>query len=374
MTTYPTTCKAAALTAYGEPLEIVDVQVPQELEPGSLLVKTLSATVCATDVHLWGAKVASKDAGSNLPLILGHEMAGEVVAFGDGPERDTVGQDLKVGDRIIWTHGFCGQCYNCRIRHEPALCSHRRGYMATTYTQYPYLTGGFSEYGYVFPTSGRVRIPDEIDSDVASAASCALRTVMHGFRRLGEVEDAVVVEKGSGPLGLFAASRAVEAGAREVIVIGGPAQRLDLAKRWGASQVIDVTQVRAEERAAAVMDYTKGLGADVVIEMSGAPTAFDEGMSIIRSGGRYLLIGQIGAHPTTLSASTIVLKQLSLIGSLSGSVEDYYHALQFMVRTKDRFAWKDMISTTFDLADINDAFAGMKDLSEIKPAVRFATA
>jgi threonine dehydrogenase-like Zn-dependent dehydrogenase len=374
MTTYPTTCKAAALTAYGEPLEIVDVQVPQELEPGSLLVKTLSATVCATDVHLWGAKVASKDAGSNLPLILGHEMAGEVVAFGDGPERDTVGQDLKVGDRIIWTHGFCGQCYNCRIRHEPALCSHRRGYMATTYTQYPYLTGGFSEYGYVFPTSGRVRIPDEIDSDVASAASCALRTVMHGFRRLGEVEDAVVVVQGSGPLGLFAAARAVEAGAREVIVIGGPAQRLDLAKRWGASQVIDVTQVRAEERAAAVMDYTKGLGADVVIEMSGAPTAFDEGMSIIRSGGRYLLIGQIGAHPTTLSASTIVLKQLSLIGSLSGSVEDYYHALQFMVRNKDRFSWKDMISTTFDLADINDAFAGMKDLSEIKPAVRFATA
>jgi threonine dehydrogenase-like Zn-dependent dehydrogenase len=374
MTTYPTTCKAAALTAYGEPLEIVDVQVPQELEPGSLLVKTLSATVCATDVHLWGAKVASKDAGSNLPLILGHEMAGEVVAFGDGPERDTVGQDLKVGDRIIWTHGFCGQCYNCRIRHEPALCSHRRGYMATTYTQYPYLTGGFSEYGYVFPTSGRVRIPDEIDSDVASAASCALRTVMHGFRRLGEVEDAVVVVQGSGPLGLFAAARAVEAGAREVIVIGGPAQRLDLAKRWGASQVIDVTQVRAEERAAAVMDYTKGLGADVVIEMSGAPTAFDEGMSIIRSGGRYLLIGQIGALPTTLSASTIVLKQLSLIGSLSGSVEDYYHALQFMVRNKDRFSWKDMISTTFDLADINDAFAGMKDLSEIKPAVRFATA
>jgi L-iditol 2-dehydrogenase len=368
----PKTARAAALTAFGEPLEIVDVRIPDELEPGALLVRTRAATVCATDLHLWQAKAASKDAGSNLPVILGHEMTGEVVRLGEGADRDSVGNPLRIGDRIVWTHGFCGRCFNCRVRNEPTLCTHRRGYMATPYTEYPYLTGGFAEYGYVFPTSGRVRVPDELEDEVAAAASCAMRTIVHGFKRLGDIEDAVVVVQGSGPLGLFALAKAVTSNAREVIVVGGPAGRLELASRWGAHHTIDVTRVTdPADRVARVRELTGGRGADVVIEAAGFPGVFAEGLDIIGAGGRYLLVGSVGPSTTTVAASTFVLRQLTLIGSLSGSVVDYYHALRFLARHRSRFTWRDMISASYDLDDINEAFRGMHDLTEIKPAIRF---
>ena len=113
---------------------------------------------------------------------------------------DSIGQSLRTGDRIVWTHGFCGQCVNCVIEHQPTLCTNRRGYMSAKCTEYPFLTGGFAEYCYVYPTSGRIRVPDEILDPVASAASCALRTVMQGFDRLGGLDDRHhVVIQGSGP-------------------------------------------------------------------------------------------------------------------------------------------------------------------------------
>ncbi|MDX2647544.1 hypothetical protein PV341_29050 [Streptomyces sp. PA03-1a] len=100
---------------------------------------------------------------------------------------------------------------------------------------YPFLHGGCSEYGYVYPTAGRVRVPDDVPDAVASAAACSLRTVMHGFERLGRIAAAdTVVVQGAGPVGLFAVAKAVAEGARRVIVIGGPAERLEVAAQWGA--------------------------------------------------------------------------------------------------------------------------------------------
>ncbi|MET7400379.1 zinc-binding dehydrogenase [Dactylosporangium sp. NPDC005572] len=367
MTSIPSTCRAAALVEGGKPLEIVDVVVPAELEPGAILVEVTTATVCATDVHIASGKLAG---GVTLPIIPGHEMTGRVARLGPGVDRDSVGQPLTVGDRIVWTHGFCGRCYNCVIAHEPTLCTDRRAYMATPYQQYPYLTGGFSEYCYVFPTSGRVKVPDAIPDAVASASSCALRTVMHGFARLGPVEDRTVVVQGAGPLGLFAVARAVASNAAKVIVVGAPAERLALAKSWGAAEVLDVGEVPdADERVARVRDIVDG--ADVVIEMSGAPSAFTEGMQMLGRNGRYLLIGQVRANLAEFDASQIVHKQATLIGSLSGSVEDYWAALRFLQAHRDRFDWNAMISNHYRFEDINNALDAMRNLTEIKPAIVF---
>jgi D-arabinose 1-dehydrogenase-like Zn-dependent alcohol dehydrogenase len=87
------TCRAAALVANDEPMEIIDVAIARPLERGALLVRTLAATVCATDAHLREGGVASKDAGFNLPVILGHEMVGEVVELA-GNDRDSLGPCL----------------------------------------------------------------------------------------------------------------------------------------------------------------------------------------------------------------------------------------------------------------------------------------
>jgi threonine dehydrogenase-like Zn-dependent dehydrogenase len=361
------------MTAPGLPLDVVDVEVPAELEPGALLVKIDVATLCGSDVHLRDGAIDPARAGLNLPVILGHEMTGRVVRFGDGPRVDSVGQPLAEGDRVIWSHGMCGQCMNCVVENQPMLCANFRRYMTGNYRKYPFLTGGLSEYGYVFPTSGRIKVPDEVSDAAASAASCALRSVVRGFHRLGPLEyrHSVVVQ-GSGPLGLFSVAKAVVAGARQVIVIGGPPARLELARAWGATDTIDVGASTATERLDRVRELTGGRGADVVLEMSGAPEAFAEGMNMIRAGGRYLIVGQSHDKTIPFNPSMLMFKHATVIGSLSASVADFWESLDFMRTHRQRFSWDDMVSGVYPLEKVNDAFANMAAWREIKPAVTFA--
>ena len=372
MSSLPATCKAAALVEISRPLEIIDVKLPETLEYGAILVKTTMASICASDVHAWQGEMASAST-AGLPRILGHEMVGRVVQLGPGVTHDAVGQPLREGDRIIWTHGFCGQCYYCTVEHEPTLCVNRRGYMANRCTEYPYLTGGFAEYCYVYPSSGRIKVPDEVPNELASAAACALRTVVHGFDRLGRLEDRhSVAVQGSGPLGLFAVAMAVHAGASTIIAIGGPSHRLEVARRWGATHTLDVGEVPAAvQRQQQILAWTDGQGPDVVIEVSGARTAVPEGLAMIRRGGRYLVIGQIGDHEVTLKPGDLVRKHIRLIGTLSASVVHYYKALQFLKHNRDRFAFMDLISNHYPLQRINEAMERMRTWQEVKPALTF---
>jgi L-iditol 2-dehydrogenase len=367
------TCRAALLVEPGQPMRIDDVQVPDVLESGALLVRTTAATVCATDVHLWEGAVGSKDAGADLPLILGHEMTGEVARISDGADRDSLGRPLSVGDRIIWTHGFCGQCEQCVIEHQPTLCTNRRGYMQTAASKYPYLTGGFAEYCYVFPTSGRVKVPASVSDPVASAASCALRTVVHAFDRTGPIEERqVVVVQGAGPLGLFSTAKVAAASPAQLIVVGGPEQRLALARQWGATATIDVDELRdSADRVARVLTLTGGRGADVVLEMSGVPAAFAEGIAMLRPGGRYTVVGQIHTTSLPFNPTQLVMKHARVTGCLSAGLEHYERGLRFLDRNSDRFDWDAMITSSRPLDEINDAFALMRNWSEIKPAITF---
>ncbi|WP_433502929.1 zinc-binding dehydrogenase [Pseudonocardia halophobica] len=176
--------------------------------------------------------------------------------------------------------------------------------------------------------------------------------------------------QGSGPLGLFAVAKAVTMGPRRVIVVGAPADRLALARRWGAAEAIDITEVPdAADRTECVMGLTGGLGADVVVEMSGAPAAFTEGMAMLRRGGRYLLVGQISPAQVTFNPALAVMKQASIVGVFSGAIEHYARALQFMEAHHERFDWTEMITSSRPLTEINDAMDAMRGHREIKPAL-----
>jgi L-iditol 2-dehydrogenase len=115
---------------------------PGRIESGALLVRTEAATVCATDVHVWKHALGT---GGGVPdaytVILGHEMTGRIVRFGEGPRTDSVGQALAEGDRIVRTLGYCGRCVNCVVEHMPSTCRNRRRYMSECCIDYPYLTG-----------------------------------------------------------------------------------------------------------------------------------------------------------------------------------------------------------------------------------------
>ncbi|MCJ8139116.1 zinc-binding dehydrogenase [Falsirhodobacter halotolerans] len=365
----PEYSRAAVLRRYSAPLKIENVPIPQVIEPGAILVKTDCCTICGTDVHLSNGGLARP---VELPVIVGHEMTGSIVAFGSGAERDSVGQDLRIGDRIVWTRTNCGHCYMCTVAAKPTLCQNARAYMYETMERAPYLLGGFSDYVYVLPESGRVKVPESVASPLASMASCAFRSVIHAVEELGEVRhtDTVVVQ-GTGPLGLLATGVARMSGARRVIAIGAPDGRLDLARDFGADDVLSVERTSAEERRAFVLDATGGRGADVVMEFAGNPHAFTEGLHLARRGGSYLLVGQLGQGEVTIKPSTFVNRNLRVLGSLAGGAKDYWAAMEFIRRHGTDLPFGRLISNSYGLDQVNDALTAMRNQTEVKPVITF---
>jgi L-iditol 2-dehydrogenase len=367
----PKTCMAALLKAYREPLAVEEVPLPQELEPGAMLVKNDVSSICGSDMHAWeNPPPASMGIAVNLPVVPGHEMMGRIADLGTVKD-DSLGRPLKEGDRVIWSPGVCGRCFWCVVAKRPSLCPNRRYFGVSSAKNYPYLTGAFAEYTYVFPGCGLVKVPDTVKDHWASAASCALRSVVHAFERLGTLrEPEIVVVQGTGPIGLFSVAMSARSGAAKVIAIGAPADRLEVAKKWGADHTISVNVPHAQ-RVEQVKELTGGLGADLVIEGSGAKNAFIEGVALVRRGGRYLVIGQVGPDSVEFLPANVVGKELDIIGSLSGNVSDYYKALCFLDNNRERFDFDAMFPNRYKLKDIHSAFMAMHDLRDIKPVILY---
>ena len=369
MSAIPEFSKAAVLRRFKDPLRIEDVPVPAYLEPRAVLVKMEACSICGTDVHLWQGSLSLK---VDLPVIIGHEMVGRIVSLGEVVRTDSVGEPLKVGDRIVYTHTSCNSCFFCTTARQPTLCVNRRAYMYETMEKAPYLMGGFSEYGYVLPESGRLKVPDGVPSELASLSSCALRSVMNAMSQLGRIEPhETVVVQGAGPLGLLATANARVRGARKVIVIGSPAARLEMAREFGADVCIPVEGTTPAERLDQVLSHTQGRGADIVMEFTGVPAAFNEGLQLARKGARYLIVGQLGDGSVEIQPSMIVKKNIQVIGSFSGDARSYSLALDFIDTHRDAFPFERMITGRYTLDEVNVAMERMKNYQEIKPVITF---
>jgi threonine dehydrogenase-like Zn-dependent dehydrogenase len=237
-------------------------------------------------------------------------------------------------------------------------------------SEHPFLTGGFSEYAYVMPQCQLLKAPESLDAPVIASSTCAFRTVVHGYERLGRVEPhETVVVQGSGPVGLYAVAYALHSGAGRVICIGAPDARLDVAKRWGADMVLNVEQTTVDERREAIMESTDGRGADVVVECSGVSVALPEGLGLIRRGGRYLVVGQADPRPVSIHGTDFNTRQLTVAGVLSGDIPHYYRALEFLADTQDKFSFGDLIGNRYPLDRVDDALAAMASAKEIKPVI-----
>ena len=356
----PKTCKAAVLEEYGKPLQIREVPVP-EIEAGGILVKVEMAGICGTDVHQQRGDLTIK---SPLPNIQGHETIGKIVKLGKGRTTDVSGGPINIGDRIMWIHVDCGECYWCRVVRRPVLCARRSGYGFA-------LRGGFAEYTYVIPATEVVKVPDELSDEEAIGAGCAFRSVVSGYERLGGIglQENVVVQ-GAGPIGLYSLLLAVEGGAAKTIVIGAPKQRLELAVKWGADHVINIDEIKDPTlRKDQILSLTNGRGPEIVVEGSGVPAAFNEGLDMIQKGGRYLVMGQTSAATIPVAPGIIVGKNLTVIGSSSAAITHVYKALQFIKNKQRKYPFAHIVSNKYRLEDINDALANMESGTEIKPVI-----
>jgi threonine dehydrogenase-like Zn-dependent dehydrogenase len=365
--------RAAVLAAYGAPFVVRELPLP-EPEPGALLLRNEVATVCGSDVHIWEGGLEGGAVPIRPPLILGHESVGRILAFGAGPPVDSAGTALEVGDRVVWSHESCGRCDMCSVHGHPEMCRKRRVGMLMSCEEFPYVTGGFADHGYVWPRADRIRVPDEVKSEWAAAASCAGRTVINSVERAGLIDyrHAVVVQ-GAGPLGLLATAMISRHGPRRLIVIGAPDARLDVAREWGADVTISIEEYPdVEARRQAVFEANEGHPVDVVFELSGASTAFAEGVPMLGRAGRYIVTGTLTQSRQDVMVNKIVDHGLSILGSYSGVGDSYWKCLEFMRLNRHRFDWDRLFGTrAFALDEVDAAVASMRSFQAIKPVIRF---
>ena len=359
---------AAVLSEYNQPLEVREIDIP-EPEPDAMIVEVEASTMCGTDVHIYDGDYA----GANLyklPLVMGHEIVGCVAELGKDRRIDSVGRPLQEVDLVAWAYALCGRCYWCNISKQPTACANARMYGWGPADQFPHLTGGFAQYAYVMPLCDVVKIPENLDPALAASSTCAFRTIVHGYEKIGRIEtiDTVVIQ-GSGPVGLYALAFAIQSGARQTICIGAPADRLELAKRWGADHVFNIEDTEVPERRERVLELTEGRGADLVVECSGVGPAFVEGLDLIRRGGRYLIIGQSDPNPIEIRGTYFNLRQLTVAGTMSADISHYYRALQFLSDHQDKFPFHELLGNRYSLSEVNEALDSMRNKREAKPVI-----
>jgi D-arabinose 1-dehydrogenase-like Zn-dependent alcohol dehydrogenase len=350
--------RAALVNTFNGPVEVLDIPEP-ELEPTAMLAEVEAATLCGTDVHFWQGMMRSQA----LPYIPGHETAGRIVQI-SGERYDILGQQLKPGDRVLMAYPWCGHCYYCTVANEPTLCPNAGRFGRQQVDAYPHLLGGCAEMHYVPTASDVIRIPDNVSSPLAASAACALRTVMHGFELLGPIAPhETVVIQGSGPIGLYALAVARDRGANTVHVVGAPASRLEIARSFGADDILNIEDMRdVADRQKWVLDRTGNRGADIVVQCA-TGAAIPEGLDFTRSGGRFLSIGAGGLPDKPYSIGT-----KTYIGFRAGEARHYLSALTFL-STKTGIAFERVLSREFPLSRVHEALQGMADGTEVKPVV-----
>ncbi len=326
------TMKAAVVRELGQPLSIDDVPRP---EPGfgQALVRLVTSGICHTDLHAadgdWPVKPTP-------PFIPGHEGVGEVVAIGEGVE------DLAVGDLVgnAWLWSACGRCEYCRTGWE-TLCESQTngGYV---------VDGSFAEYMLVDHRFA-ARIPPGADPLEVAPVLCAGVTVYKGLKVTDTRPGQWMVISGIGGLGHVAVQYAVAMGLR-VAAVDVADEKLELARRHGA----EVTVNAATQDPVTAIQNEIG-GAHGILVTAVHASAFGQAIGMARRGGTIVFNGlPPGDFPASIFE--IVLKGLTVRGSIVGTRQDMIEALDFYARGTIRPTCHER-----RLEDVNDVFQEMKE-------------
>jgi threonine 3-dehydrogenase len=280
------------------------------ISDGEVLIRVLRTGICGTDLHIYAWDEWAR-AHVPIPLVVGHEFVGEVVAVGDGVV-DVAAGDLVSGEG----HVVCGTCRNCRAG--------RRHRCARTDSVGLTRPGAFAEY-LALPEGNVWKHRTDIDLDVAAVFDPfgnAVHTAL-AFPVLGE--DVVIT--GAGPIGLMAAAVVRHAGARHVVITDINPYRLDLARKMGVTLAVESGH---HSLADAQVRLGMAEGFDVGLEMSGREHALRERLANMTHGGRIALLG-LPSGQTSLDLSTVVLNSLTLQGIYGREMFETWYAMSVLV-------------------------------------------
>jgi L-iditol 2-dehydrogenase len=324
-------------------IALQDIPEPEPAK-GQVKIAVRAAGICGTDLHIYNDEFRCSP-----PVVLGHEVAGEVVALGP----DVAG--IKVGSRVTTETYFstCGRCRYCRAG-QANLCLNRRSIGSA-------VNGGFTSY-LVVPARNVHPLPESVGYR-AGALTEPLACVVHGVLGASTtLPGDVAVIAGPGAIGLLTLQVVKAAGAKAIMLgTSFDARRLELARSLGADYALDVEREDAE---GLVRELTpEGLGADVVYECSGAGSAAAALLELVRRRGRYVQIGLFG-KPVLWDLDQLCYKELTVTGSNASVPSAWLRALQLLasgaVRTEP------LISDVYGLSQWQRAFEAFEARRGVK--------
>ncbi|MBI3964881.1 MAG: zinc-binding dehydrogenase [Chloroflexi bacterium] len=346
--------RVAVSQGHHQPMEIREYPVAPPPDD-EILVKVTAAGICGSDLHMWRGEFLGFHAPGCVP---GHEMAGRVAALGKNRKTDTLGRPLKEGDRIAYAYFQpCGSCWACLTRS--AGCPNRywkRG--GKSATEAPHFWGAYGDYYYLGADQWVFKVPDELSDAVVAPVNCALSQMIYGLNKIQVWLGDTVVIQGAGGLGLNACAVAKSMGAGTVVAIDRIPGRLEMAKAFGADETIDLNEYPTKEaRVERVKQLTSGVGADACVEVVGVPAVVQEGIEMLRIGGRYLLVGNIvPGLPAEIVPHDLTRTPRYVQGVVSYEGWVLPRALDWLVRVKDQYPFDKLVSHTYPLEQINQAF------------------
>jgi L-iditol 2-dehydrogenase len=260
----------------------------------------------------------------------------------------------------------CGRCYYCTGGYPYYFCQHLEDYgNSLNCAQPPYLLGGWAEYLYLLPRSRLFRVPEELPDEVAvltevMAVTHGVETAMTLLGLQGASPSGYTVAVlGVGPLGLCHVIKARLAGAGTIIATDRLRGRLEMAGRFGADLVLDVTATDGPQRAAAVAAATRGLGADIVIDCSGFPDTFTEALALVRTGGVVIEAGtfvDMGPVPVNPN-SAICTRNVTVLGIGGEKASAYEPSMRMLAANLGRYPFGEIVTHRFGLGEVTEALA-----------------
>jgi 2-desacetyl-2-hydroxyethyl bacteriochlorophyllide A dehydrogenase len=296
--------KAMVLRAPHE-LGVAEVERPKP-DRNEVLVRVTHSGICGTDLKIFDGAIPVR-----YPLIMGHEMIGEVVEGGDA--------GIPNGSRVIVDPAtFCGMCFNCRAG-QTSLCPNG-GLVGRD------SNGGFADY-LVAPRSHVYPLPDSIDNQSAPLIQ-VVTTCLHAHRLVNIFPGLSVVVVGLGVTGQVHVQLAKSWGAHPVIGITRSAWKRSLAQSLGA----DLTLPSGADALRGVMEATGGRGADLIIESTGIPSAISDSVSMARAGGTIILFGVSAATQANLPFYQLYFKELKIVNTRAAKGEDFPASIDLAAR------------------------------------------
>jgi D-arabinose 1-dehydrogenase-like Zn-dependent alcohol dehydrogenase len=300
--------RAVQMTRPGEALEMRELPIPS-FEQTDVLVRVRAAGVCHSDAHYR----AGRSPMGQLPITLGHEIAGEVEWVGSEVTH------VKAGDRIAVHYNIsCGNCYYCK-RGDEQFCSSVKMFGH-------HVDGGYAEY-VTIPGRNAIPLPEEIPFEAGATLMCASATALHALRKGRVKAGETVAVFGVGGLGLSAIQLAKALGAVAVYAVDIQADKLELASEYNAIP-IDAGRCDAVEE---IRKLTKGKGVDVALEMIGLPKTMKQTVESVGVLGRAVIVG-ISKIPLEVNPyATLIGYEAEVIGSNDHLLEEL-HVLMDMAR------------------------------------------